>query len=162
MGKGFDASTGTGIGITPEQGELAAAVRGWAARAVPPEEVRKLLDAGPGRRGRPAYWDGLAAMGLLGLHLPEEYGGGGGELLDLAVALEETGRAALPGPYLPSVLASELLRRGGARTWRAPWPPATASAPSPSVRAPSARPPRPTATYWTARRRPSSPVATPI
>ncbi|KEF20428.1 acyl-CoA dehydrogenase [Streptomyces rimosus] len=114
MGKGFDASTGTGIGITPEQGELAAAVRGWAARAVPPEEVRKLLDAGPGRRGRPAYWDGLAAMGLLGLHLPEEYGGGGGELLDLAVALEETGRAALPGPYLPSVLASELLRRGGA------------------------------------------------
>ncbi|MEU3542519.1 acyl-CoA dehydrogenase [Streptomyces paromomycinus] len=103
-----------GIGITPEQGELAEAVRGWAARAVPPEEVRKLLDAGPGRRGRPAYWDGLAEMGLLGPHLPEACGGGGGELLDLAVVLEETGRAALPGPYLPSVLASELLLRGGA------------------------------------------------
>ncbi|MEF3115334.1 acyl-CoA dehydrogenase [Streptomyces chrestomyceticus] len=103
-----------GIGITPEQGQLAEAVRGWAARAVPPEEVRKLLDAGPGRRGRPAYWDGLAEMGLLGPHLPAECGGGGGELLDLAVVLEETGRAALPGPYLPSVLASELLLRGGA------------------------------------------------
>ncbi|MEV5598337.1 acyl-CoA dehydrogenase [Streptomyces sp. NPDC052496] len=105
---------GTGIGVTPEQGELAEAVRGWAARAVPPEEVRKLLDAGPARRGRPAYWDGLAAMGLLGPHLPAECGGGDGELLDLAVVLEETGRAALPGPYLPSVLASEVLRRGGA------------------------------------------------
>ncbi|WP_030022765.1 acyl-CoA dehydrogenase [Streptomyces monomycini] len=103
-----------GIGITPEQGELAEAVRGWAARAVPPEEVRKLLDAGPARHGRPAYWDGLAEMGLLGPHLPQECGGGGGELLDLAVVLEETGRAALPGPYLPSVLAAELLRRGGA------------------------------------------------
>lgn len=105
---------GMGIGITPEQGELAEAVRGWAARAVPPEEVRKLLDAGPGRRGRPAYWDELAEMGLLGPHLPEECGGGGGELLDLAVVLEETGRATLPGPYLPSVLTSELLLRGGA------------------------------------------------
>lgn len=105
---------GMGIGITPEQGELAEAVRGWAARAVPPEEVRKLLDAGPGRRGRPAYWDGLAEMGLLGPHLPAEYGGGGGELLDLTVVLEEAGRATLPGPYLPSVLTSELLLRGGA------------------------------------------------
>ncbi|MFH9420563.1 acyl-CoA dehydrogenase [Streptomyces sp. NPDC017529] len=103
-----------GIAITPEHQDLAQAVRGWAARTVPPEELRKLLDAGAGRRGRPAYWDGLAAMGLLGPHLPEADGGGGGDLLDLAVVLEETGRAALPGPYLPSVLASELLRRGGA------------------------------------------------
>ncbi|MFH8405926.1 acyl-CoA dehydrogenase [Streptomyces sp. NPDC018019] len=116
MGKGTHTGTGagTGIGSTPEQSELAGAVRGWVARAVPPEEVRKLLDAGPGHRGRPAYWDGLAAMGLLGPHLPAQCGGGGGELTDLAVVLEETGRAALPGPYLPSVLASELLRRGGA------------------------------------------------
>ncbi|MEV0371988.1 acyl-CoA dehydrogenase family protein [Streptomyces sp. NPDC050636] len=102
-----------GIGITQEQRDLAEAARGWAARAVPPEEVRKLLDAEPGRRGRPVYWDQLAAQGLLGLHLPEADGGGGGELLDLAVVLEEMGRAALPGPYLPTALAAELLHRGG-------------------------------------------------
>ncbi|NGO11246.1 acyl-CoA dehydrogenase [Streptomyces sp. HC44] len=100
-----------GIGITREQRELAEAVRGWIARAVPPEEVRKLLDA-PGE-GRPPFWDGLAAQGLLGVHLPEEYGGGGGDVLDLAVVVEEAARAALPGPYVPSLLASLLLSRAG-------------------------------------------------
>ncbi|MFI0728373.1 acyl-CoA dehydrogenase [Streptomyces sp. NPDC021225] len=102
-----------GIAITEDQRELARAVRGWCARAVPPEEVRKLLDAPAGGSGRPAYWAGLAGQGLLGPHLPEAYGGGGGGLLDLAVVLEETGRAALPGPYLPTVLASAVLARAG-------------------------------------------------
>ncbi|GGU52341.1 acyl-CoA dehydrogenase [Streptomyces albospinus] len=103
-----------GIGITQDHRDLAEAARGWAARTVPPDEVRKLLDAAPARPGRPAYWDGLAAQGLLGPHLPEADGGGGGTLLDLAVVLEEFGRAALPGPYLPTVLAAALLHRGGA------------------------------------------------
>ncbi|MGW0691552.1 acyl-CoA dehydrogenase [Streptomyces sp. NPDC002738] len=103
-----------GIAITQEQRALAQSVRGWLARAVPPEEIRKLLDASaPSVPGvRPFYWDGLAEQGLLALHLPEEYGGGGGALLDLAVVLEETGRAALPGPYLATALASAVL--GGA------------------------------------------------
>ncbi|AOP46125.1 acyl-CoA dehydrogenase [Streptomyces lydicus] len=105
-----------GIGITQEQRDLAEAVAGWAARTVPPEEVRTLLDAAPGRHGRPAHWNALAAQGLLGLHLPEADGGGGGTLLDLAVVLEELGRAALPGPCLPTTLAAALLHRAGART----------------------------------------------
>ncbi|TGB08810.1 acyl-CoA dehydrogenase [Streptomyces sp. MZ04] len=104
-----------GIGITQEQRELADAARGWIARAVPPEEIRKLLDAPSGAGGRPAYWDGLAEQGLLAVHLPEECGGGGGGLVDLAVVLEEAGRAALPGPYLASALASVVLHRAGAR-----------------------------------------------
>ncbi|MEU8790350.1 acyl-CoA dehydrogenase [Streptomyces sp. NPDC048643] len=96
-----------GIAITPEQRELAEAVRGWIARAVPPAEVRKLLDA-PGA-GRPPFWDALAAQGLLAVHLPEAYGGGGGDLLDLTVVVEEAARAALPGPFLASVLAAAVL-----------------------------------------------------
>ena len=102
-----------GIGITQEQRELARSVRGWLARAVPPEEVRKLLDMPSGAVGRPGYWDGAIEQGLLGVHLAEERGGGGGTILDLAVVLEETGRAALPGPYLPCVLASAVLARAG-------------------------------------------------
>ncbi|MER7000602.1 acyl-CoA dehydrogenase [Streptomyces sp. NPDC000410] len=99
-----------GIGITQEQRELARSVRGWLARAVPPEEVRKLLDDGSGPTG---YWEAAGEQGLHGIHLPEEYGGGGGTLLDLVVVLEEAGRAALPGPYLPNVLASAVLVRAG-------------------------------------------------
>ncbi|MGW0394262.1 acyl-CoA dehydrogenase [Streptomyces sp. NPDC003042] len=99
-----------GIGITGEQRELADAVRGWVARTVPPEEVRKLLDASPQAGARPAYWDAMAAQGLLEPHLE------GGTLLDLAVVVEEAARAALPGPYLPSALASVLLDRAGAES----------------------------------------------
>ncbi|MFE7237284.1 acyl-CoA dehydrogenase [Streptomyces sp. NPDC057580] len=103
-----------GIGITQEQRDLARAVRGWLARAVPPDEIRELLDASaPAAPGvRPGYWDGLGEQGLLGIHVPEEHGGAGGTLLDLAVVLEEAGRAALPGPYLANALASAVL--GGA------------------------------------------------
>ncbi|MFE3861286.1 acyl-CoA dehydrogenase [Streptomyces goshikiensis] len=97
-----------GIGITQEQRELADAVRGWLARTVPPEEVRKLLDAPPRTGTRPAYWDALTASGLLTPHLD------GGTLLDLAVVVEEAARAALPGGFLPSALASVLLDRAGA------------------------------------------------
>ncbi|MFD7959195.1 acyl-CoA dehydrogenase [Streptomyces zaomyceticus] len=102
-----------GIAITHEQRELARSVRGWLTRAVPPEEVRKHLDVPDTATGRPSYWDAAAEQGLLGLHLPEEYGGGGGDLGDLVVVVEEAARALLPGPYLPSVLAAELLRRTG-------------------------------------------------
>ncbi|GGZ95998.1 putative acyl-CoA dehydrogenase FadE [Streptomyces subrutilus] len=98
-----------GIGITQEQRELAEAVRGWVARAVPPEEVRKLLDTPPRTGVRPGHWDALVESGLLEPHRE------GGTLLDLAVAVEEAARAALPGAYLPSVLASVLLDRAGAQ-----------------------------------------------
>lgn len=102
-----------GIGITQEQLALAESVRGWLARAVPPEAVRKLLDAPGDGTGRPGYWEGAVEQGILGPHLAEEHGGGGGTTLDLTVVTEETGRAALPGPYLPSVLASAVLARAG-------------------------------------------------
>ncbi|MEV7171050.1 acyl-CoA dehydrogenase family protein [Streptomyces sp. NPDC093224] len=97
-----------GIGITQEQRELAEAVRGWAERTVPPEDVRKLLDTPPRTGVRPAYWDALADSGLRDPHLD------GGTLLDLAVVVEEAARAALPGAYLPSALTSVLLHRAGA------------------------------------------------
>lgn len=99
-----------GIGITQEQRELADAMRGWVARAVPPEEVRKLLDTAPRTGERPGYWDALVGSGLHAPHLE------GGTLLDLAVVIEEAARGALPGPFLPSALASVLLRRAGAES----------------------------------------------
>ncbi|MFE5796914.1 acyl-CoA dehydrogenase [Streptomyces sp. NPDC056503] len=102
-----------GIAITHEQRDLARSVRAWLTRAAPPEELRRWLDAPEPPAGRPGHWDAAAAQGLLGIHVPEEYGGGGGGLDDLAVVVEETARALLPGPYLPSVLAAELLHRAG-------------------------------------------------
>lgn len=110
---GIGTGIGTGIGITEEHRALAHSVRGWLARAAPPGEVRKLLDAhGPAALGaRPAHWEALAAQGLTGIHLPEAYGGGGGDLLDLAVVLEEAAYGSLPGPYLATALVGTVLRR---------------------------------------------------
>ncbi|GAA4637351.1 acyl-CoA dehydrogenase [Actinoallomurus vinaceus] len=97
------------IGLTEEHEALADAVRGWAERNAPVDVVRATLDAK--EEARPAFWSGLADQGLLGLHVPEEYGGQGAGLLELAVALEELGRAVVPGPFLPTVLASAALLR---------------------------------------------------
>ena len=43
-------------------------------------------------------------MGWLGLPFPSEYGGSDGSLTDLAVLLEEFGRALVPGPFFNSVV----------------------------------------------------------
>ena len=97
------------IGLTEEHEALADAVRGWAERNASMAVVRATLDAE--EETRPAFWPGLAEQGLLGLHIPEEYGGQGAGLLELAVALEALGRAVVPGPFLPTVLASAALLR---------------------------------------------------
>ncbi len=54
----------------------------------------------------PALWHELAALGVLGLAIPERYGGAGCTFEALAAVLTETGRALLPAPVLPTVLAA--------------------------------------------------------
>ncbi|CAN5543639.1 acyl-CoA dehydrogenase [soil metagenome] len=57
----------------------------------------------------PAFWDEVAGLGWLGLHLPEEHGGSGYGLEELVVVVEEMGRAMAPGPFVPTVIASSAL-----------------------------------------------------
>jgi len=103
------------LGVTEEHLQLAESVRGWAERAGSAELARAA--ASNGDRGSPGYRDVLAAslagQGLLGLHVPEDDGGQGYGIAELAVAVEELGRALLPGAFLPTVLASACLLAGG-------------------------------------------------
>ena len=106
------------IGLTDEHEALAASVRGWAERNVASNVVRDALAAD--EETRPPFWAGLAEQGLLGLHVPEEHGGQGFGLVELAVALEALGGAVAPGPFLPTVLASAaILAAEGAEKARA-------------------------------------------
>ncbi|MGI8938989.1 MAG: acyl-CoA dehydrogenase family protein [Iamia sp.] len=57
----------------------------------------------------PAFWDEVAGLGWLGLHLPEEHGGFGYGLEELVVVVEEMGRAMAPGPFVPTAIASAAL-----------------------------------------------------
>jgi len=56
----------------------------------------------------PDLWQKMADLGWMGLPFPEQCGGWGGSFLDLAVLMEEMGRACLPGPFMASVVLSGL------------------------------------------------------
>ena len=86
------------------------------------ERVREHLDE---PRGYPeGLWTHMAEQGWLGLVVPEEHGGIGLGLLDLAVILEELGRAVAPGPFLSTVLLGALpLLEAGTDEQRATWLP---------------------------------------
>ena len=104
------------LGLTPEHLELAAAVRGWSLRHCPENVVGAIADAtdSGAELYRAELAPALAELGLFGMHLPEADGGEGFGLPELAVALEELGRALLPGAFLPTVLASAVLAEAAA------------------------------------------------
>ena len=56
----------------------------------------------------PQLWQQMVDLGWAGLAFPEEYGGAGGNFLDLAVLLEEMGRALVPGPFFSTVVLGGL------------------------------------------------------
>ena len=47
----------------------------------------------------PSFYKEIAEMGFLGLMIPEEYGGAGGSLMDVALVVEEAGAALFSSPY---------------------------------------------------------------
>jgi alkylation response protein AidB-like acyl-CoA dehydrogenase len=78
--------------FTPEQELARQALRELLARVAPREYVRR-CDA-EHRPPREAF-QALAAHGWLGVGWPEEYGGSGGDPIDVAIVLEECGRVHL-------------------------------------------------------------------
>ncbi|MGV9304965.1 acyl-CoA dehydrogenase [Nonomuraea sp. NPDC003727] len=101
------------IGLSEEHEALRESVAGWAERNVAAEVVRSQED------GRPPFWAGLAEQGLLGLHLPEEFGGSGYGLLETAVAVEALAERMAPGPFVPTVLASAAIAASASEKARA-------------------------------------------
>jgi alkylation response protein AidB-like acyl-CoA dehydrogenase len=90
--------------LSQEQQQLREAVRDFLRTASPLPKVREGYD--------PQVYARLnGELGLSGLIIPEEYGGAGAGLADLAVALEETGAALLPGPFLATTFAALALTR---------------------------------------------------
>src|SRR6516162_6695293 len=95
------------IAITPEHQDLADSVRSLVARVAPSEVLHQALEtpiATP-----PPYWRAAADQGLQGVHLAESVGGQGFGILELAIVLAEFGYGAVPGPFVPSAIASALI-----------------------------------------------------
>ncbi|QDQ96127.1 acyl-CoA dehydrogenase [Tomitella fengzijianii] len=96
------------LALDDDRKALAESVAAFAARAGGPAEARADF-ARFAAGGRPSVWEGLCAQGLHAIHIPEAYGGDGAGIAELAVVIEQLGRALLPGPFLPTAYAGAVL-----------------------------------------------------
>src|SRR5437773_10364532 len=100
------------FGFSEEQEMLRKSARDFLAKECPLTAGRQMMEDGRGVRDEP--WQRMAALGWMGLILPEEHGGAGLDFVDLTVVLEEMGRVVLPGPFFSTVvLGGVALLEGG-------------------------------------------------
>jgi alkylation response protein AidB-like acyl-CoA dehydrogenase len=110
------------LDFTEEQQVLREMVRGVVREHAPLEVVRKMEDDPKGYP--PALWKQLAEVGLLGLLIPEEYGGAAQTLLEAAIVYEELGRGLAPSPHLPSsTVGGGILLAAGSEAQKRDWLP---------------------------------------
>ena len=100
------------FGFSEEQEMLRKSARDFLAAESPMTYVRRMMEDDRGFTD--AQWKQMAELGWMGLILPEQYGGAGGDFVDMVVVLEEMGRAVLPGPFFATVvLGGVALLEGG-------------------------------------------------
>ena len=98
--------------LSKEQEMIQGAVARFVKEESPVERFRKTRDTEQGWDA--ATWKTMGDYGWLGIALPEEHGGIGGDFVDMAVILEQLGRGLVPEPYIASVvLAGGLIDRLG-------------------------------------------------
>jgi len=97
--------------LSKPQKLLRSSARTLLARECKAERVRDLAESETAFDD--TLWRTFADQGWLGMLLPEEMGGLDLGLVDLAVVAEEMGRACVPGPFLSTVWAADLISRAG-------------------------------------------------
>ncbi len=103
--------------LSKPQKLLKHSARDFLARECKPERVRELMETDTAHDDR--LWESIADQGWTGLVVPEEHGGLGLGLVELAVVAEEMGRACLPGAFLSTLTAAALIERAGSAEQRA-------------------------------------------
>ncbi len=114
------------LDFTEEHEMLRDMVRGVCAQYSPLEVVRALEND---ERGYPdELWKQLVELGLVGILIPEAYGGQGQSLLEAAILYEEFGRALAPTPHFQSaVLCAGALIQAGSDAQKSSWLPGIAA-----------------------------------
>jgi alkylation response protein AidB-like acyl-CoA dehydrogenase len=103
---------GVSSSSTDEQRSLRKAVAGLMAKRSSEQQVRQLMATDAGYDV--GVWREMAEMGLLGLLIPEDYGGAGAGHVEVGIVVEEMGRALMCSPYFATaVLAPGLLAESG-------------------------------------------------
>jgi alkylation response protein AidB-like acyl-CoA dehydrogenase len=97
-------------------------VRGVCNDLAPIAVVRAMEDDPTGYPT--GLWKKMAELGLLGLTLPEQYGGSGQSALEGAIMYEEFGRSLAPSPhFVSSVMSGGALAAAGSKEQKQEWLP---------------------------------------
>lgn len=111
--------------LSEEQRMLQETIDGFLENECPVSTVREFFDSDDDML--PSLWKGLAELGLVGLHIPEEYGGAGLEMLDLMCVAERLGYHATPGPFMAHAIAGLSIALAGNDAQKKSWLPRFAS-----------------------------------
>ncbi len=111
--------------LTDEQQAIKSTAREFLAARYKSERIRGLAESEHGFEE--SDWEEMAELGWPGLALPEEWGGQGLGIVDLAVLFEEMGYALAPSPLLSTTLAGLALATNGTDEQRERWLPRLAS-----------------------------------
>ena len=110
--------------LNDEQREIKNTARNLLAERAKPARVRELAEA---RKSDDELWKELCDLGWAGIALPEEHGGQGLGMVELATLCEELGYACAPVPFLGNAIAGSLIAEAGSDEQRAKWLPGIAS-----------------------------------
>lgn len=89
--------------FTAEQEEFRSVLADFFGSRSPESEVRRLMETSDGYDA--ALWREMGeGLGLQGLGIPEQYGGSGFSHLEIALVLEEMGKALVCAPYFSTVV----------------------------------------------------------
>jgi alkylation response protein AidB-like acyl-CoA dehydrogenase len=103
--------------LSKPQKLLKDSARAFLARECKTERVRALVETETAHDD--GLWQSISEQGWTGLLIPEEHGGLGLGLVELAAVAEEMGRACLPGPFISTLTAAVLIERAGNAEQRA-------------------------------------------
>ncbi|MBW2091282.1 MAG: acyl-CoA/acyl-ACP dehydrogenase [Deltaproteobacteria bacterium] len=95
------------LDFTSEQEMLRDSASKFLTKECPYARVKELEESEEGYA--PDLWRQMAELGWLGLLFPEEYGGYGGQFVDLAIVQEAIGTALCPSPFFSTVVQCGLI-----------------------------------------------------
>ena len=93
--------------LNDEQQAIKSTARDFLASRFKSERIREIAASEDGFD--PSGWSEMAELGWTGLALPEQWGGQGLGIVELAVLFEEMGYALAPSPLLSNTIAGLML-----------------------------------------------------
>src|SRR6188508_631726 len=106
--------------LTDAQSDFVDAIRDFCRRECGTQEQREELTNGHTEAHNDGLYRKIAALGWLGVTIPEEHGGTGGGMLDACLFMEETSRGLAPvGGYATTLIVAGATQRFGTEEQKA-------------------------------------------